>query len=497
MAVTRASVGAQGADLVARFRQVRALVVGDVVLDEWIEGRAEAVAREAPVPTVDVATRRAAAGAAANVAANVAALGGRVRLATVTGEDWAGEALDQLLAGLDVDTSPSTVSAERRTRRKCRVVADGQVVARFDEGDRGELPPDLDAQLARAVSGLLSECDLLIVSDYGDGVLGGPRTRRVVADAARRGLVLVDAHELAAWTRVGCQVVTPNWAELCRLMGWRLGETPQADRAERVMAGAGPILQRTGSGAAVVTLDRDGAVLLRADQPARHVAAAPVDDPHSAGAGDTVAACLGLALAAGADLDSAVRLAMAAAGISVSRPGTVACRAEDLIPPAEPAGGLTSRPDLVAALRTHRAQGHRIVFTTGCFDILHAGHAALLARAAQLGDVLVVALNDDAGVRRLKGPGRPVNLLADRARLLAGMEWVDHVVAFSTEQPLDLINAVRPDVFVKGTDHDVERLAEARLTRALGGEVVAVPVLPEHSTAGVISACVLAGASQS
>jgi rfaE bifunctional protein nucleotidyltransferase chain/domain len=306
---------------------------------------------------------------------------------------------------------------------------------------------------------------------------------KAVELVARRRPVLIDAHDLRPWAHARAALVTPNWSEASQLIG-QGSELRGVARIAAVDVMADRLLQVTGARQVVVTLDADGAVLIRADglrhQPTRRIA-----DAHSAGAGDTAAAALALGLAAGSDLHDALELAVAAATVVVQRPGTATCSQRDLAAQEH----LLTVEQLVRACDEHRAIGRRIAFTNGCFDVLHAGHIACLREAAAAADVVVVGLNDDAGVRSIKGPGRPVNRLPDRAEVLAALDTVDHLVAFDGATPLGLIEAITPDVYVKGADHDVSRLPEAQAVRSLGGVVHTVTLLPDRSTSGVIAAC--------
>jgi len=277
------------ADIVRRFPGTSVAVLGDGLLDEWIEGQAATMAREAPVPTVDVRNHRSVPGGAANVALNVAALGGVSHLITVLGRDPAGDRLRQLLRQGGVDSGMCLVDPHRATRVKQRVVADGQVVARFDEGDVTEVAPDTDRWLAGLIQSAARTLDVLLVADYGSGVLRGPAVRAAVRRAAREVLVLIDAHELSWWRGTDAAIVKPNWAELCRL----LREADPLDRPATgrdrigwVMQRGDQILRGAGTARALVTLDEDGAVALQSDAPAQHVPASRISYPHPAGAGD-------------------------------------------------------------------------------------------------------------------------------------------------------------------------------------------------------------------
>jgi rfaE bifunctional protein kinase chain/domain/rfaE bifunctional protein nucleotidyltransferase chain/domain len=468
--------------LLDQFGWGRVLVVGDVIADEWLSGSCAHIAREAPVPTVAVRYREVVPGGAGNTAVNVAALGGRARLLTTVGTDLVGEAVTHQLERRGVEVSALEVSG-RATVAKRRITVGHQVVARFDEGDTHPVGSAQDEELAERLGVLGCDADAVVVADYGLGTLAGPAVRAAVA--ALPCPVLIDAHDVRTWRDAGPVVVTPNWQETSEILQVDPAVSG-ARRLELLESRAAHLRSATGSAYIVATLDGDGAALVDASG-VRHIPTRRVDDPHSAGAGDTLAAALALGLAVGAGMADAVEVAVAAASVVVQRPGTAACSVQDLR--AAPDGALLTPERLVEVCHEHRAAGRTLAVTNGCFDVLHAGHLALLQAAAAEADVLVVALNSDAGVRAIKGPGRPVNGVEDRAALLAAMGFVDHVVAFDGSSPLALLEALRPDVYVKGADHDVPALPEARATAALGGRICVVPLLPDRSTSNVIEAC--------
>lgn len=474
--------------LLDQFPWGRVLVVGDVVADEWLTGACGKVAREAPVPNVSIRYREVVPGGGGNTAVNVTSLGGRCVVVSALGDDAVGEAVAEQLRRRGVQEE-SVVVCGRHTIAKRRIVVGPQVVARFDEGDVKGLDPEADAELAGKISQYAQQADVVVVADYGLGSLEGPQVQDALAGLSRP--VLVDAHDVRRWARVRPEVVTPNWEETAGILRLDPGLTGPL-RIEQVRAGADLLREATGSTYVVATLDGDGALLVAPDA-VRHVPTRRVDAPHSAGAGDTLTAALALGLAVGADLTDALELAVAAATVVVQRPGTATCSPQDLR--SVPGSPLLTAEELIRICHEHRAAGRRIAVTNGCFDVLHAGHVSLLQSAAAEADVLVVALNDDAGVRAIKGPGRPVNGVADRAAVLAAMGFVDHLTAYDGAAPLSLIDGIRPDVYVKGADHDVLALPEARATTALGGRVSVVPLLPDRSTSGVIEACARARSS--
>ncbi len=473
--------------LTDQFAWGRVLVVGDLIADEWLTGACERVAREAPVPAVDVRDRDCVPGGAGNTAVNVAALGGRVRLLTALGDDQLSGVLSEQCERRGVEMSVVRQPA-RRTMAKRRIMVGRQVVARFDEGDTEQVSEAVDAELAERLCAFAADADVVVLADYGLGAVRGPHLRDAVTAVSHTGTLLIDAHDVRAWAPAHPAVVTPNWGEVAQILGVGAQMTGPA-RLQRLRTRGHELLRATGAQAVIATLDGDGAAVVTEDD-LTHVPTRRVDQAHSTGAGDTLTAAIAISLAVGADLRLATHIGVEAATVVVQRPGTATCSVADLV--TGPDSALLTVERLVEISREHRVAGRRIAFTNGCFDVLHAGHVAFLRAAAAEADVLVVALNSDAGVRAIKGPGRPVNRLADRAALLAAMDTVDHLVSFDGNAPTALIEAIRPDIFVKGADHDVLGLPEARATIQLGGEVRVVPLLPNRSTSSVIEACALA-----
>lgn len=460
--------------LIAGARGLPVVVVGDAVLDGWLAGPSSRLSREAPVPVVDVTVSRYAAGGAANAAVNLAALGAQVRFISVTGDDADGALLRQVLLDAGVPTDDVLTESGRTTCAKRRVSAGSQMLTRFDTGDTGPVSAASRQRLIDRLRVAAAGAAAVVVSDYGLGLLS-EAVVEVVA-ALEHPCVVVDARRPARWAAARPRAAKPNFAEVEPLL------EPGLDRAERVVAAAGRIRTALGAEVVTVTLDGEGAVVLTDDEPVR-LHTTPEPDSHAAGAGDSFTAALALGLAQGATPGLAGELAQRAAQVVVRSPGTTPCTAADL---REAVGryeqrviGLARLADLVTA---HRAQGRRIAFTNGCFDVLHAGHIAHLREARALADVLVVGLNSDDSTRRLKGPDRPVNSVEDRAAVLAGISGVDHLVVFDADTPAELLEVVRPDVYVKGGDYTPEMLPETALVERLGGEVVTLGWVDERST---------------
>jgi D-beta-D-heptose 7-phosphate kinase / D-beta-D-heptose 1-phosphate adenosyltransferase len=463
-------------------RRPRIVVLGDVMVDSWTSGRSDRMCREAPAPVVDITAESLAPGGAGNTAANLAALGADTVMVTVLGADSTGRVLLEALGSAGVNTEHAVPVAGRITTTKRRITAGDQLMLRLDEGDRRPLPPEAAERLEVRLRQALRECDALVVGDYGMGVLS-PRIIDVLRSVRTEiPLLIVDGHSLAPWRELRPDVVTPNTAEAVSLLG-----RPIDDRRPDFFDSHGEELRAaTGAAAVVVTLDREGTVLLTRDLPAYRTWARPASDSHCAGAGDTFVAALSLAAACGAELTKAVSLAQAAADVVVRRPGTSVCTQRELVERLGRHDGTSEHSQLARIVNEHRAAGRRIVFTNGCFDVLHRGHVSYLNQAKQLGDVLIVAVNDDASVRRLKGPDRPVNTTADRAAVLAGLSCVDHVIQFSEDTPASLILSLKPDVYAKGGDYTPEMLPETSVVQSFGGEVHILDYVPDHSTTAVI-----------
>lgn len=475
--------------VLAGFVDLDVLVIGDAVLDGWLSGPSERLSREAPVPVVGVTETVLAPGAAANTAANVAALGARVRLLSLVGNDPDGALLRSTLRAAQVPDDDLLVAPGRRTLAKRRVLAGTQMLTRVDEGDDGPVEPEVAGRLSERLRQLVPLADVVVVSDYGAGVCG-PVLRDVLArcQAADPRLLVVDAREPVRWSTVGATAAKPNAGELCSLLpGTRLFDGPRS-RPEAVEAHAAALLAAAGVDVLAATLDTDGAVILERGRPPHRVYCEPAPHSLAAGAGDSFTAAFALALGCGASVPEAGELAAYAAAVVVRRPGTAACTAGELRHEVtnRSTDGLLDLDALADAAAAYRRSGRRVVFTNGCFDVLHRGHVSYLNQAKELGDVLVVGVNSDASTARLKGPDRPVNPVEDRAAVLAGLSCVDHLVVFDGDTPADVLAVLRPDIYAKGGDYTAQMLSEAPLVERLGGQVRILDYLEDRSTSGIL-----------
>ncbi len=473
--------------LIDTFPHLRVLVIGEAMLDIYLEGSSGRLCREAPVPIVTVSDRRVAPGGAANAAVNVASLGGKVTFLSVVGYDLEANILKDAIRDRGVSTEHVLTQPFRSTISKQRVIADSQMLVRFDQGSGSMIDRETEQLLTDRLACLFPSCDAVVVSDYGYGVLT-PGIIQTLADLQSRSPrpIVVDSKKLTAYRPVGVTAVKPNYGEAVHLLGVEELEDP-GDRAKQIPMHAGQLFDLTGAQIAAVTLDTDGALIFERGCPPYRTYARPARHSRAAGAGDTFISAFALALAAGGDTPAAAELASAAAAVVVGKEWTATCSGHELR--EKIAGGGKYLPDntrLGSRVDLYRQQGQRIVFTNGFFDLLQKGHIAYLNHAKSLGDVLIVGVNSDVSVRRLKGPGRPINTLEDRAQVLAALSSVDLVVAFDADTPHDLIRSIRPDVFAKGGDYTREMLPEGSLVEELGGTVRILPYVEDRSTSDII-----------
>ena len=461
-----------------RFDQAPVLVVGDVMLDRYWHGATNRISPEAPVPVVKVEQIEDRPGGAANVALNIAALGAPAWLVGVTGQDEAADSLAERLHAAGVDAHFQRI-ASQPTIVKLRVMSRHQQLLRLDFEE--PFATDADALLAD-VAQLLDKVRVLILSDYGKGAL---QNHQALIQAARACNIAVLADPKGKDFSIyrGASLITPNLAEFEAVVG------RCADEAELVAKGL-KLLAELELGALLVTRGEHGMTLLRQGFPALHLPARAREVFDVTGAGDTVISTLATALAAGEELPQAVALANLAAGIVVGKLGTATVSAPELrraVQREQGVGrGVMTLDQLLPVLEDARAHGEKVVFTNGCFDILHAGHVAYLEQARAQGDRLVVAINDDASVTRLKGPGRPINSVDRRMAVLAGLGAVDWVVSFAEDTPEALLEKVRPDVLVKGGDYGLEGVVGADIVLAYGGDVKVLNFVDSCSTTAIV-----------
>lgn len=461
-----------------RFDQAPVLVVGDVMLDRYWHGATSRISPEAPVPVVRVEQHEDRPGGAANVALNLAALGAPAFLVGVTGVDEAADSLSDSLQAVGVTTRFQRIAGQP-TIVKLRVMSRHQQLLRvdFEEAFRTDA-----VALSADVEALLDQVRVLVLSDYGKGAL---KNHQALIQAARqRGIpVLADPKGKDFAIYRGASLITPNLSEFEAIVGRCTDEADLVAKGQHLMS-------ELELGALLVTRGEHGMTLLRPGHSALHLPARAREVFDVTGAGDTVISTLAGAIAAGEDLPQAVALANLAAGIVVGKLGTAAISAPELRRAVQreqgSERGVLSLDQLLLAIEDARAHGEKIVFTNGCFDILHAGHVTYLEQARAQGDRLIVGVNDDGSVTRLKGPGRPINSVDRRMAVLAGLGAVDWVVSFVEDTPERLLTEVRPDVLVKGGDYGVEQVVGAEIVKAYGGEVRVLGLVENSSTTAIV-----------
>lgn len=465
-----------------RFHRARVLVLGDIMLDRYWEGPTSRISPEAPVPVVKVEQITDRPGGAGNVALNIAALGTGARLGGHSGDDEMADSLHDMLAGAGVDCAFTRVPG-RSTITKLRVISRHQQLIRLDFEEPARTGAATE-QLAAALPRLLQDCQVLVLSDYAKGALAQPQALIEAARAARIP-VLVDPKGSDFDRYRGATLLTPNLQELEAVVGRCESEHELVARGEQLM-------QALDLEGLLVTRGEHGMTLLRPGQEELHMPARAREVYDVTGAGDTVIAVLAAAVAAGAGLPQAVALANIAAGIVVGKLGTASVSAPELRRAVQrdqgSERGAVTLEQLQIAIADARSQGERVVFTNGCFDIIHAGHVTYLEQARRLGDRLVVAVNSDDSVRRLKGRGRPINSVERRMAVLAGLEAVDWVVCFAQDTPRELLQVLRPDVLVKGGDYPgKEGVVGWDIVEGYGGEVRVLDFVDDVSTTAIVN----------
>lgn len=467
---------------------LRVCVLGDTILDRYERGRSHQLCREAPVPAVAVTSSDLWPGGAGNAAVNAAALGGSATLLSVVGADVDGRSLSALLDERGV-RARLVHSADRTTLFRRRIVVGDRMVLRLDGGTAAALPTADTRSVMSALVDTADATDVLIVSDYASGVVT-PRLRAELAAMRDRfPVVVVDTKQPGEFRALRPDAVTPDYAEAAGLLGLPFVED-DAERVAQLRDRGADLVAATGARSVLVTLGRAGVMLFEPDRPPFWSYPPMRSDRTVVGTGDVFVAAAAMALAAGADPVPATELATAAAASSAlataSSVGTAVVDPNTLLRAWRGTTKVLDEAELPTWADGLRQAGRRIVFTNGCFDLMHEGHVALLSQAKALGDVLVVAVNDDDSVRSLKGADRPVIDLPGRLRVLSALSCVDHVVTFGGASPAPLISATRPDVFVKGGDYTMATLPEAPLLRELGVEVRLLGHLPGRSTTQII-----------
>jgi len=469
------------------------LLVGDMMLDKYLYGNAERVSPEAPVLVLHYQSEELRLGGAANVASMLATLGAKVRAVGVVGDDAPAEDVRKLLRKAGIDPALLVVANDRPTTSKLRLVGaaqhrHAQQLMRLDFENSHSCSNEVVAQILAKVEQAIADCQIACIEDYNKGAVPPAVCRGVIESAKRRGIpILVDPASSGDYSKyLGATALKLNRAEAARAAGMAIEEPDDFQPA------AEKLLKQLNVEAVILTLDRQGAYLATTDGERRWLKhARPRQVFDATGAGDMVLAMLTAARAAGADWAESVALGNVAAGLEVERFGTTPIKPVEIIQELhaeahEHDGKERTIEALLPELAGHRACGKRIVFTNGCFDLIHLGHIKYFQFARRQGDLLVVGVNTDEGIRRLKGPKRPIITEADRLGVLEELESIDYLVRFDEDTPLGLIEQIRPDVLVKGADYPKEKIVGWDIVESYGGRVEIAPLIDGKSTSAVI-----------
>ncbi|HCE69509.1 MAG: bifunctional heptose 7-phosphate kinase/heptose 1-phosphate adenyltransferase [Geobacteraceae bacterium GWC2_55_20] len=466
--------------------EIRCLVVGDLMLDEYLWGKAERISPEAPVQVVDVLREELRLGGAGNVVNNLVALGAQVAVCSVIGDDQNGWSLLKEFGRRDVASDAIFLDPGRRTSRKTRVVAANQQIVRIDRESREALPAAFEKQICDWVAAHIREFQVIVLSDYSKGVLTPAVIAAIVSLAAETGIpVLVDPKGNDYIRYCGATLLTPNRKEAEAASGIAIRDADSLTRA------ANAIMDTAGLRHLLITRSEEGMSLFSKGEDAVHIPTVAREVFDVSGAGDTVLAALAVGIASGCGMVEAARLANVAAGIAVGKLGTSIVTPQEIIEVValshhDSDSKIKSRDVLALLIAAEQAKGKQVVFTNGCFDLLHAGHVKYLQKARGLGDLLVLGLNSDASVRRLKGAKRPLINEDERAHILAALYCIDYVTIFDEDTPLELIKALKPLILVKGGDYSLDGVVGRDIVEQYGGRVELVSFVDGKSTSNII-----------
>jgi len=465
---------------------IRCLVIGDLMLDEYLWGKAERISPEAPVQVVDVVREELRLGGAGNVVNNLIAIGAQVSVCSVVGDDENGWTLIKDFNRRNIPTEGVFLDSKRRTSRKTRVVAANQQIVRIDRESRVPLSKEMESDVCRWIQENAGSFQVILLSDYLKGVLTPKVIAATVAAADKKHIPVVADPKGDDYSRyTGTTILTPNRREAEAASGITVcDEASLTAAAVRIMDAAK--LQHL-----LITRSEEGMSLFSWDSPPVHIPTVAREVFDVSGAGDTVLAVLAAGIATGMEMSEAAALANVAAGIAVSKLGTSTVSPDEIITSIarshrDSDGKIKTLESLTRIINMEKERGKKIVFTNGCFDLLHAGHVKYLQKARMLGDLLVLGLNSDTSVRRLKGEKRPLINEDERAHILAALDCIDYVVIFDEDTPLNLITSLKPDILAKGADYTADAVVGKDLVEAYGGKVELVSFLDGKSTTNII-----------
>lgn len=473
--------------IIKQFHQKKVLVIGDSMLDVYLSGISHRLCREAPVPIVALDNMYDAPGGAANTAINCHTLGAETIFLSVHGNDSEGERLEQALKIYGLDTKWLLIEPNRKTMTKQRLRSNGQLLVRFDYGSEGDVIKESESVLIDRIEYLYPKVDAIIVSDYGYGVMTD-QIRELLHYCQNKYIqnLIIDAKNLSKYTTLPKTLVKPNYRELCQL--FNLPILSNGDRISQILSHQEDIIDALHADTVAITLDCEGSIILQPHKSPYRTYTTPVTDGKAAGAGDTFISAFSLAVSTHAPIEESAEVAARAASIVVHKEGTSVCYSNELSNEMSlNSKYISDRITMKKITETLVKQNQKIVFTNGCFDIIHKGHISYLNQAKSLGDILIVGINTDASIQRLKGIDRPINKLHDRIHVLSALSSVDYVIDFFEDTPIDLIKFIKPTIYVKGGDYTKEKLPEAEIVEQLGGSVIILPYIENQSTTKIIN----------
>jgi D-beta-D-heptose 7-phosphate kinase/D-beta-D-heptose 1-phosphate adenosyltransferase len=464
----------------------RLLVIGDLILDEYIWGAVNRISPEAPVPILETKSENLALGGAANVANNLVALGCEVHLVGAIGKDEKGERLLALISGQGINTEGIFRFVHRPTTSKIRIVAHNQQVLRIDKEDNRPITEETESKFVQHINKILPEMDCIICSDYHKGVLTEKVFKAVVHRAKKsKKRVLVDPKSSDFTLYKGATLVTPNQREVEQAVPIKIQDRNDLDRAAEYL------LNLTHAEVLLITRGKDGMMLYQNKEEPVDIDTQAKEVFDVTGAGDTVVSVLGMALAIGFNYKDSAWLSNMAASIVVGKVGTATITLNEINEYLQEEMLRTSHTilkleELKKIVSLAKSTGKTIVFTNGCFDIIHGGHIEFLQKAKALGDLLVVGLNSDESVRELKGEGRPIKSERERANIISALKYVDYITIFDDDTPEEVIREVRPDILVKGDDYKVDEVVGREIVEGYGARVELIPIVHGLSTTGTV-----------
>ncbi len=472
---------------ISKFDQTHLLVIGDLMIDEYVRGEVDRISPEAPVQVVAVKNQEYTLGGSGNVVNNLMNLGASVSVLGVTGKGSDGRLLLNKLEALGADSQGIIQEPGRHTTKKTRIIAEHQQVLRIDRETKKEISAQTFKSIIKHAERIIPDVDVILISDYGKGLINRSMIKSLVQIAKKHNkTTIADPKGLDFTKYAGVNLLTPNKKEASLASGMEITDA-------RTLAEAGQILlDKSGIDKLLITCGKDGMVLFEKDRKPSKMGTQAREVYDVSGAGDTVIAVLGISIAAGLSFTKAVALANTAAGIVVGKVGTASVTQKELLQAlkltaAESVPKHKTLQELSELCRKLQKDGKRIVLTNGCFDLLHVGHIKLFSASKKLGDVMIVAIDDDDSVRGLKGSGRPVISATERVRILSALDSVDYIVVFANRQLDKVIESIRPDILTKGSNYDSEEVVGRDIVESYGGRVELIPITEEISSTQIIN----------